>query len=53
MLLDIVSKCGLTGYPVEDITVYYDLTPTVKIFGYPISVTIPRQLNFPCPIEVK
>ncbi|CAO3628311.1 unnamed protein product [Cunninghamella blakesleeana] len=51
MLLDIVNKCGLTGYPIEDITVNYDLTPTVKVFGYPLSVTIPRQLNFPCPIE--
>ncbi|KAI8099100.1 uncharacterized protein BX664DRAFT_320386 [Halteromyces radiatus] len=52
MLQDIVDKCGLSGFPAKDIDVYYDLTPTVRLFGiFPLSITIRRQVSFPCPIE--
>ncbi|KAI8333368.1 hypothetical protein BC941DRAFT_401500 [Chlamydoabsidia padenii] len=53
MLQDIVDRCGLSGFPSRDITVLYDLTPTVRLFGlFPLSVTIRRQANIPCPIDV-
>ncbi|CAO3595977.1 unnamed protein product [Absidia cylindrospora] len=52
MLQDIVDRCGLSGFPARDITVLYDLTPTVKLFGFfPLSLTIRRQANIPCPID--
>jgi hypothetical protein len=53
ILLDIMTKCGLLGSSQkEDIRVNYDLKPTVRVIGVPISFTIHQSTTFPCPIQV-
>ncbi|ORY99385.1 hypothetical protein BCR43DRAFT_436002 [Syncephalastrum racemosum] len=54
MILDIMTKCGLNGDPSQkqDLTIDYDITPTVRVVGFPISITLRKSANFPCPIEV-
>ncbi|KAI7863235.1 hypothetical protein BDF14DRAFT_1845988 [Spinellus fusiger] len=53
MLVDIASKCGLLGGRKQDITIHYDLTPVVRVWGFPFSVTIRDKTRFPCPIKVE
>ncbi|KAF7731550.1 hypothetical protein EC973_009314 [Apophysomyces ossiformis] len=51
ILTDILSKCGLLGGAKQNIKVDYDVTPTIKILGIPISPTISNSASFPCPLE--
>ncbi|KAI8099535.1 uncharacterized protein BX664DRAFT_272802 [Halteromyces radiatus] len=52
ILNDILTKCGLMGSTVkQDIMVNYDLKPTVRVIGLPISPTIHQSVSFPCPIQ--
>ncbi|KAF7729719.1 hypothetical protein EC973_003797 [Apophysomyces ossiformis] len=48
---DILTKCGVFGGQKQSITVDYDVTPTVRIIGIPISPTISNQASFPCPLQ--
>ncbi|KAG0186941.1 Adenosine 5'-monophosphoramidase [Apophysomyces sp. BC1034] len=52
ILTDILSKCGLLGGEKQNIKVDYDVIPTIKILGIPISPTISNSANFPCPLEL-
>ncbi|CAO3600123.1 unnamed protein product [Absidia cylindrospora] len=52
ILFDMMTKCGLLGVPQkQDITVNYDLKPTVRVIGVPVSPTIRQSASFPCPIQ--
>ncbi|KAI8090442.1 hypothetical protein BDF21DRAFT_411286 [Thamnidium elegans] len=53
MLIDIATKCGLLGGESQDLTIDYDLIPTVRIAGIAISPVIHQSSHFPCPISVK
>ncbi|KAI9309497.1 hypothetical protein BJ944DRAFT_258427 [Cunninghamella echinulata] len=46
---DLLTKCGITGGTKEQIKINYDITPTVKIIGIPISFTISSSSSFDCP----
>lgn len=49
ILFDLVKKCGLTGSNSgSQVTIDYKVTPTLKIIGIPISVTISQSANLPC-----
>ncbi|KAL1935007.1 hypothetical protein VTP01DRAFT_4147 [Rhizomucor pusillus] len=49
ILFDLVKKCGLTGSSSgSQVTIDYKVTPTLKIIGIPISVTISQSANLPC-----
>ncbi|KAI9313463.1 hypothetical protein BX666DRAFT_2114524 [Dichotomocladium elegans] len=48
ILLDIMSKCGMTGAEATGITIKYDVIPTVNIIGIKISPTISNSANVPC-----
>jgi hypothetical protein len=52
MLLDIASRCGLTGGAKQDITITYDLALTIKVGVIPITITLPEKASFPCPLDV-
>ncbi|KAH8548981.1 hypothetical protein BGW37DRAFT_514401 [Umbelopsis sp. PMI_123] len=52
MLLDIATKCGLTGGAKQDITINYDLALTIKIGVIPITITVPEKASFPCPLDI-
>lgn len=52
MLMDIAQKCGLLGGQKQDLTIEYDLVPTVRIAGIGISPIIHQSSNFACPITV-
>ncbi|KAI8377549.1 uncharacterized protein BYT42DRAFT_570676 [Radiomyces spectabilis] len=51
MLLDISSKCGLLGGEKRDLSIIYDLTPRIRVFGFAFAITIRQNANFPCPIS--
>ncbi|KAI8388152.1 uncharacterized protein BYT42DRAFT_224161 [Radiomyces spectabilis] len=51
MLNDISSKCGWQGATKSDLTVLYDLIPTVRIAGIPISLTLRHSAHFQCPLK--
>ncbi|KAI8393819.1 uncharacterized protein BYT42DRAFT_19640 [Radiomyces spectabilis] len=48
---DILTKCGLVGGERQDLTIDYDVKPTVRIVGIPISITLSNKASFPCPID--
>ncbi|KAI8344140.1 hypothetical protein BC941DRAFT_337234, partial [Chlamydoabsidia padenii] len=51
ILLDIMTKCGLLGSSQkQDIRLNYDLRPTIRVIGIPISFTIHRFTSIPCPL---
>lgn len=52
MLMDISQKCGLLGGAKQDLTIDYDLIPTVRIAGIGISPVIRQSSSFACPISV-
>lgn len=45
-----MTKCGLTGGQKQQLTIDYDVVPTIKIIGIPISFTISNSANFDCPL---
>lgn len=46
---DLLDKCGLTGGTAQQITIDYDVTPTLRIIGIPISFTISNNAKIDCP----
>ncbi|CAO3644575.1 unnamed protein product [Cunninghamella blakesleeana] len=46
---DLFEKCGLLGSPKQQLTIDYDVIPTVKFGIIPISVTISNSASFDCP----
>nr|XP_018260305.1 uncharacterized protein I303_07223 [Kwoniella dejecticola CBS 10117]OBR82463.1 hypothetical protein I303_07223 [Kwoniella dejecticola CBS 10117] len=50
ILKDLISKCGISGGSVKDITVDYDLYLKLKILGITVSPTISNSASFECPI---
>lgn len=48
IIMDMMGKCGLTGAEPSDITINYDVVPTVNIIGIKISPTISNKANLPC-----
>lgn len=50
-----MTKCGLNGdaSQKQDLTIDYDITPTLSVIGFPISITLRKSASFPCPIEVR
>ncbi|KAI7876685.1 hypothetical protein K492DRAFT_166871 [Lichtheimia hyalospora FSU 10163] len=48
IIMDMMGKCGLTGGEPSDITINYDVVPTVNIIGIKISPTISNKANLPC-----
>lgn len=52
IMSDLLSKCGMTGGEAQQITIDYDVTPTVKFGVIPISFTISNHANFDCPVSV-
>ncbi|WVN86818.1 uncharacterized protein L203_101991 [Cryptococcus depauperatus CBS 7841] len=53
ILNDLMSKCGITGGSVRDITVDYDLHLKLKFLGLIISPTVSNSASFKCPITEK
>jgi hypothetical protein len=54
ILFDMMTRCGFLGPPhQQDIQVNYDLKPTVRVVGVPVSPTIHQTASFPCPVQVK
>ncbi|KAI8337121.1 hypothetical protein BC941DRAFT_426765 [Chlamydoabsidia padenii] len=49
---DLFQKCGLNGGAKQDITINYDVTPTINIIGIPITLTISSHSSFACPAEI-
>ncbi|KAI9315752.1 hypothetical protein BX666DRAFT_1860846 [Dichotomocladium elegans] len=52
IVFDLFNKCGLTGSAQQKVTVDYDVIPTIRIAGIPISFTISNSANFDCPVSV-
>ncbi|KAK4688436.1 hypothetical protein P7C73_g1674, partial [Tremellales sp. Uapishka_1] len=50
ILTDLISKCGIEGGAVQDITVDYDLTLKLKVLGVTVSPKISSSASFECPI---
>ncbi|CAO3609662.1 unnamed protein product [Cunninghamella blakesleeana] len=46
---DLLTRCGITGGQRQPIKINYDITPTIKIIGIPISITISSSSSFDCP----
>ncbi|KAI8328247.1 hypothetical protein BC941DRAFT_363984 [Chlamydoabsidia padenii] len=54
ILFDMMTRCGLlASSQQQNLLVYYDLKPTVRVIGVPISPTIHQSASFPCPIQVQ
>ncbi|KAJ8657179.1 hypothetical protein O0I10_006995 [Lichtheimia ornata] len=51
IMSDLLSKCGMTGGEAQQITIDYDVIPTVKFGVIPISFTISNHANFDCPVS--
>lgn len=48
-----MSKCGLTGGSSSQIKINYNVKPTLKIIGIPITPTISQSANIDCPTQVR
>ncbi|KAI7849544.1 hypothetical protein BDC45DRAFT_520212 [Circinella umbellata] len=51
IVTDLMAKCGLTGGQSQQLTIDYDVTPTIRIAGIPISPKISNSANFDCPVS--
>ncbi|KAI8144797.1 hypothetical protein BJV82DRAFT_606279 [Fennellomyces sp. T-0311] len=51
VVADLLSKCGLTGSQTQQLTIDYEVTPTVRVAGIPISPKISNSAKFDCPVS--
>ncbi|KAI9018708.1 hypothetical protein CLU79DRAFT_284528 [Phycomyces nitens] len=51
IMTDLLGKCGFLGGQKEDIRIEYDVQPTIKIIGIPITITVSDSVSFPCPLQ--
>ncbi|KAH8116849.1 hypothetical protein DFH11DRAFT_1823854 [Phellopilus nigrolimitatus] len=50
VLMDLLTKCGITGGTKEDITVDYKITLGLKILFVTVSPSFSNTFNFACPV---
>ena len=50
IVTDLMTKCGLTGGQSQQLKIDYEVTPTIRIAGIPISPKISNNANFDCPV---
>ncbi|KAI9248025.1 hypothetical protein BDA99DRAFT_525574 [Phascolomyces articulosus] len=46
-----MTKCGLTGGTSQQLKIDYQVTPTIRVAGIPISPKISNSANFDCPVS--
>ncbi|KAL0090667.1 hypothetical protein J3Q64DRAFT_1706565 [Phycomyces blakesleeanus] len=51
IMTDLLGKCGFLGGEKEQISIDYDVQPTIKIIGIPITITVSDTARFPCPLQ--
>ncbi|KAI9489959.1 hypothetical protein BDB00DRAFT_769637 [Zychaea mexicana] len=49
IVADLLTKCGLMGGQTAQLTIDYEVTPTIRVAGIPISPKISNSANFDCP----
>jgi len=50
IIADLITKCGISGGTVSDITVNYDITLALRVLFFTVSPTISNSASFLCPL---